>query len=182
MAIFMLVGLGIASSAQAKDKPTTQEQIDAFLAEHPDATQSGDYEVAWNDGAVVMTWPDESTGKVKPAQSANGQGKKDEGEVGTMDVEGCPSGWTTRNYYCFFEHSSFGGRMLQFADCGGVQFFSDYGFRNQTSSWVNTTNNTIDVRDIDLAVNLWREGPGTKSSYVGNTNNDRADSFRTYCG
>jgi uncharacterized protein YidB (DUF937 family) len=187
LALFMLGSLGLASSAQAKhDQPTTQEQIDAFLAEHPDATQTGDYEVSWNNDAVVMVWPNESTGKVKPAQSENGQGKQGEGEVGTLDVEGCPSGYTVRNYYCFYEHSNWNGRMLKFADCGYLQRLTDYGFGNQTSSWVNTTGNSVSVRDVNASTgsitHLWTESSNSKSSYVGNANNDRADDFNPSCG
>ena len=178
-----LAGVGVNSAAAAPKQASVQAQIDSFLTKHKDAAQTGPDEVSWNDGAVVMTWPDPSTGKVRPAQAAN-NGKTDAGgEIGTMDVNGCPEGYTVRDAYCFYEHSNFAGRMLKFYDCGGQQYMGQYGFNDKTSSWVNTINNTVIARDFDGTrhVAMWYEQPRTKSSYVGNTYNDRLDAFTTIC-
>jgi hypothetical protein len=176
--------LAAASPVSAKEGPSgaanpggTERQIRSFLDAHPDAVRYSRSQVAWQDGAVILTWPDPRTGKVSlsPADRPD----LEPGEVGASDVNGCPAGITKTNKYCFYEHSSFGGRMLQFQDCGGDQFFDTYGFSNQTSSWVNTTSNV--VRVYDGFISIWDEPKNSKSSYVGAAANDKADSFHTYC-
>jgi hypothetical protein len=178
-----LVALSVVATSPAQAAPkgsSVQSQIDAFLVEHSDATQVSDFEVAWNDGAVVMGWPD-GTGKTPASQAANRDKGSQEGEVGTLDFAGCPGGTFTRNYYCFYEHSNYGGRRLQFADCGYLQSLNNYGFFAQASSWVNLTRNTVYVYD-QYGASLWVEQPGAKSSYVGNFANDRASYFDPRCG
>ncbi len=168
------------SGAGSTEGQQRSESDYAFLVEHSDATQVSDFEVAWNDGAVVMGWPD-GTGKTPASQAANRDKGSQEGEVGTLDFAGCPGGTFTRNYYCFYEHSNYGGRRLQFADCGYLQSLNNYGFFAQASSWVNLTRNTVYVYD-QYGASLWVEQPGAKSSYVGNFANDRASYFDPRCG
>jgi hypothetical protein len=92
-------------------------------------------------------------------------------------VHGCPSGW-----FCFYHDANFGGRMLQFSDCG-IQNLTDFGFNDQASSWVDNTGSSVDVF---LNINggggvLWHESPHSSSSFVGSGANDRASSFRRNC-
>jgi hypothetical protein len=90
---------------------------------------------------------------------------------------GCPKGW-----FCFYQHEKWGGRMLRFSNCppGGLaQYFTDYGFENQTTSWtVNRSLNFVNVNDF--ASNLWNESAFSASSNVGTARNDRADYFICY--
>ncbi|WP_344892204.1 peptidase inhibitor family I36 protein [Actinomadura meridiana] len=90
----------------------------------------------------------------------------------------CPSGW-----YCFYESKNFGGRRLQFRDCGGTQYLTNYGFGNQTTSWQNTTKHTVYVYDNAATppTYMWTEEPTTAALQVGETFDDRADSFYTGC-
>lgn len=86
----------------------------------------------------------------------------------------CPSGWL-----CLWAASQFTGRMLQFQSTGSWQNLTNYGFNDVMSSWANK-------RSFD---SLWAynvTGGGTvrcmdslsSSSYVGNTDNDKASSIR----
>jgi Peptidase inhibitor family I36 len=137
------------------DTQTLQDQIDAQLLLAPGGKQIGQNQIAWRDGAVIMTFSESPMTVLSPR---------------------CPDGWT-----CFFEHRDWGGRMLQFRDCGIWQFFSDYGFRNQTSSWHNRLNQFVYVDDDDAGVRLWTEYPQARSSWVGSAANDRADSLLITC-
>ena len=179
MAVVAAVGL-MAGPVQAAGG-NVDASIKKFLRENPTAVRVSPYQVSWSDGAL-MTWADPRTGSV-PTDPVNRVDLRGGGEeISTLDVEGCPSGAFTTNKYCFYEHSSWGGRMLQFADCGSTQFLNNYGFTNQTSSWVNTTSNTVNVWSTDKTTGyLWSEAANSKSSYVGSTNNDRADYFQTLC-
>jgi hypothetical protein len=88
---------------------------------------------------------------------------------------GCESGW-----YCFYATTGFGGRRLNFRDCGGRQSLENYGFGLQTSSWVNTSRHTVFVYD-GAGVLLWKEEPRSASSEVGASRDHRAAFFETVC-
>jgi Peptidase inhibitor family I36 len=89
-------------------------------------------------------------------------------------VNGCPSGW-----YCFYVDANFGGRVLQFSDCG-IHDLRDFGFNNGISSWVNNTASSVDVFNARGAL-LWHEPPHSKSSFVGSAANDQAAIVRRNC-
>lgn len=94
-------------------------------------------------------------------------------------VNGCPYG-ELNQWACFYADVDFGGRMLEFQDCGYEQYFSNYGFQDETSSWVNTK--SVDVSVFDYSgYQLWMESPNSKSSWVGSAANDRAWSLYIYC-
>jgi hypothetical protein len=178
--------LAASPQSHANADAATERQIADFLSAHPTANRFGPYQVAFDNASIVLTWPNPSTGRV-PTQAADRPDlRPTSGGVQPADVYGCPSGPLVPDWYCFYQDISFGGRMLEFKDCsnsGLRQNFSDYGFRNETSSWVNTTNNVVDVFDFAPGGDnlLWIEAPGSGTDYVGNANNDRADYFITYC-
>jgi hypothetical protein len=184
-ALAALVGITAVPGVAAADGKATGRvgaSIAKFLREHPDATKVSPYQVAWANGAI-LTWADPATGAI-PTDVENRSELPPGDEVSTLDVNGCPSGSFTTNKYCFYEHTNFGGRMLQFADCGSYQYFSTYGFENQTSSWVNTTGNTVTVYNRLVGGGqaiLWVEGPASNSSVVTTANNDKADHFYSKC-
>ena len=93
----------------------------------------------------------------------------------TPALYGCESGW-----YCFYAAAGFGGRRVNFRDCGGRQSLENYGFGLQASSWVNTTRHTIFVYD-SAGTLLWKEEPRSASSEVGASKVDRAAFFETVC-
>jgi hypothetical protein len=89
-----------------------------------------------------------------------------------------------RAWYCFYTDRDFGGRRLQFKDTD-ADFAGNWGFDNQTSSWVNT-NHTFSIYAYSVScgnVHLWTEPTGpASSSYVGDTNNDRLSFWsKTFC-
>ncbi len=75
-------------------------------------------------------------------------------------AQACPRGW-----YCFYSQTSWDGRMLQFKDCGGYQYFSHYGFVGKTRSWDNETNHRIQVFN-NAPRFLWEERRWSRSRAV----------------
>jgi hypothetical protein len=145
------------TAAPANAAPSAQAQINAVIAAHG-GKQISATQVAWQDGAVVL---DVAT----PG-------------IGLAAVEGCAD-----NAYCFYQHQNFGGRKLTFRDCtaaGLRQNLYDYGFGNQTTSWV--VNKSLRLVDVFHSTNtrLWQSRAHSKSSNVGTADNDKADWFRCY--
>jgi hypothetical protein len=178
-----------------------QAEIDAQIATYG-GTQITPYEVAYNNGDVIMVFANPVTGELPTgsAERAETRQPADSGRPGaaaqltpltTSYRYGCPytstTGWT-----CFYQNIDFnhyscggggacgdGGRMLQFDTCGN-QSLGTYGFSGQTSSWVNNTDSYVTVYDANNAL-LWSEAPGYSSSYVGSGDNDKAASFWLIC-
>jgi len=149
---------------------TPRPEIAQALSEHPGGVQINKDQIAWNNGTVVLTIPSEP----QPAAQDS------KGPIALATVHGCPSGW-----FCFYQDINFNantaGRRLQFSDCssgGTAQFLTDYGFGNQTSSWVvNKSLGFVDVIDSETDSDLWFESGNSSSSWVGSAANDRADWF-----
>jgi hypothetical protein len=166
--------------APARSEATSLENdIERVLSTSPGAVRTGTYEVSWDGGAVVSTWVPKgsSSGDRGGALAARDADTTSSVTLATS-VGGCPDG-TTVHWYCFYEHSSFGGRMLQFRDCPSTQSLGAYGFANQTTSWVNNRSGvTITVYDGSTSGTvLWREYGRSSDSNVGTWANDRADTF-----
>lgn len=155
----VLVGALVAAASVALGAPAhaatgVQRQITQQLARHPGGVQTAPNEISYRDGNVKLVIP---TAQL-PAT--------------------CPGDW-----YCFFQYKDFSGRMLQFHDCGGTQFLTDYGFGNRTSSWQNRSNNTVEIYDQEVEPwkLLWTEGPDSESRDVGTDADNKADFFNTAC-
>jgi hypothetical protein len=185
LALFLLAAAVLPSSASAaapaaSRSDTLQSTINTFLAAHPQGTQISPNAVSFDHGNVVEVFTNRHGHTTDPEASPD-----------TTYVHGCPEG-TIVHWYCFYEFKNYNKdapikhpRRLQFKDCGGTQYFSNYGFRNEASSWVNPTYHTIRAYDYyaggDGGGRLWTEGPHSRSSYVGNSKNNRADYFTTTC-
>lgn len=119
----------------------------------------------------------------KAAQRAIGV---DDGTVVAASAGGCPTVTFGNDWYCFYEHSNYGGRRLQWSDyyskSNNVSFFT-YGFQDQTSSWVNGGGYDIVVYNLTSTYGqlvlqfLWREEDHSSSTLA--YPNDRADGFWT---
>ena len=158
-AVGLLAGPAAASEADTTAAPSVQQQIDAQLRAAPGGVQTSANEIAWRDGAVVMTFPNVQ-----------------QGEFTTLAVANCPSG-----SFCFWDAANFEGRRLQFSDCGR-QDLGDYGFRNRATSWQNTTASRVNVYQSDAIDDLlWTMAPRGRSANVGAADNDRADYFVRVC-
>lgn len=159
----------------AGSPPGGAAAVERFLAEHPGAERVDDRTVAWDGGAVLMVFPERPQGRA-PSAEVEAEGKA-EGEALTSasSVYGCESGWS-----CLYEHSGYGGRRLQFRDCGVTQSLGAYGFANQASSWVNNRPHPTTVGAYP-GTTLWYEASYSRSSWVGSTDNDRADTIRLGC-
>lgn len=95
-----------------------------------------------------------------------------------LDVYGCPSGIFVKDYYCFYTDAGFGGRRLQFSEtCRDTA--DDWGFDNQTSSWVNNDTDKVIIAYGDQARDnkLWDEPENSVNSNVGAANNDRMSAW-----
>jgi hypothetical protein len=172
-----------AASAASVVSPT-QKAINAQIAKYG-GRQVSPYEVAYQGGNVVMVFPDTS-GKVpnNPSARAEFADSAVSPASAALDTHGCPSGWTQK-WYCVYQDRDFGGRMLEFKDCGpsgnpAYNYLSDYGFAYQTSSWVNTKTDTS-VNVYQGYTYLWSESPNSLSSWVGSANNDRATELLGFC-
>ncbi len=153
------VGSPAAAQGPGTAATSLQQQIDDQLRTSPGGVQINSNQIAWKNGTVVMTFPDATQPRDSLRAPAN-----------------CPS-----LYFCFWAAANFEGRRLQFSDCG-VQDLGDYGFRNQTTSWQNTTADWIQVFQLDVIDDLlWQEAPRSRSANVGAADNDRADYFERVC-
>jgi transcriptional regulator with XRE-family HTH domain len=115
-------------------------------------------------------------GAAVPLAAGALRGGQAPGAPGSMPARnGCDSGW-----YCFYATPGFGGRRLDFHDCGGRQSLENYGFGQQASSWVNTGPHTVFVYDGAGSL-LWKEEPRSASAEVGAAHDDRASFFETVC-
>jgi hypothetical protein len=96
-----------------------------------------DLSKGWGEAQACVVWEtadasqcfrteaemDAYTDKINAEINAGARG----GEVGTMA--------TCSSYLRLYEHTSFGGRVLQFASRGYWQNLGDYGFNDETSSY-----------------------------------------------
>ena len=172
-----------AASPSSAD-PALRQAVAQQLRNYPGGTQISPNEVSYHGGKVIVVFPDATghvptTANARPSVTPNA----------TYYWHGCPYG-DSASWYCFYADVNFGGRMLQFQDCssgGTIQSLAQYGFANQTSSWVNTsgikaasTSKWVDVYDGNN-IFLWEEPPNSDSSWVGAGANDRAVWFATFC-
>lgn len=145
---------------------TPRPEIAEALSQRAGGVQINENQIAWDDGTVVLTIPDEQQPSL---------GEEEALLAGT--VHRCPSGW-----YCFYEHATWEGRILRFSSCsfwGTSQNLSDYGFANQASSWL--VNRSLDVVKVYGGFRLlWKERAHSSSAWVGAAANDKADRFTCY--
>jgi hypothetical protein len=169
-------GSGFANTLRLSpvSRMALQGEVDAVLRARPGGTQISQYEVSWEGGQVVLALP--APGRPRAAVPSVTTGVL-EPQAGSSDS--CPWSFASR-YTCFYADSGFNGRRLQFADtyCSGPVNFGDYAFSNTISSWVNNTAHIVKVYDGPNATQtmLWKENGVSHSAYVGDADNDRADS------
>ena len=149
---------GPPAAAQPSARSSLQAQATRILHDHPGGVQISPTQIAWHNGTVILNLQ-------TPARGASPN----------TSFDGCPSG-----YYCFFEFQNFTGRMLQLSTCNSTPiYFSDYGFQNLTSSTV--VNRSIYYLNVYEQLSpsgwnyLWSDVSYSAQSYVGTTNDNRAD-------
>ncbi|MFE2726694.1 peptidase inhibitor family I36 protein [Kitasatospora sp. NPDC059327] len=149
-----------------------QHVVDEQLAGGRGGYQSAANEITYPDGAVVvLPLPGE-------ARAPTWSGDVPRRAAADADWKGCPHDPT---YYCFYQDINWAGRRLQFAAVYEEKpvSFTDYGFQDQTSSWVNTTRNLSVIVDKYGGATtwrmLWKETPGSLSASV--QEHDQADRF-----
>lgn len=137
--------------------------MDAQLAASRGGRQSAANEITFG-GGVVMVLP--LPGEERAPVWSRARGTRS----ATADWKGCPDD-TSPSYYCFYADINWGGRRLQFSALYEEKpvMFSDYGFQDQTSSWVNTGKFAIIVDGYGGGGQwslLWREPPASLSASV----------------
>ncbi|NEE00529.1 peptidase inhibitor family I36 protein [Phytoactinopolyspora halotolerans] len=198
---------GTAHSGTAPSGPLAEEMAE-LLELQPGGVQISDNALAWDDGATVVVWP--SPGEtVAPAglgenvradvveelgsetlqeQSETGNAAAVEGDAaGAASSDLQPAGSYTScpySYYCFYTGSNYDGTRYQFSStCSS--YASNWGFNNQTTSWVNRggSGKAIYAFDYQGSSRLWYEAVGTQDSYVGSSDNNRMSYWTcTYTG
>ncbi|WP_256791999.1 peptidase inhibitor family I36 protein [Terrabacter sp. Ter38] len=161
-----------------------QHQIDLQLAKTKGGVQISDNAVAYNNGDVIVVFPNPGQRKAPAGIGSNVRNTSlartaaAESPAIAAGLQDCPDGFTAHSY-CFYTDVNWGGRRLQFQNtCVGKA--SDFGFDNQTSSWVNNNPNAYEYTydGSNLSTFLWSTGLGaSQSSWVGATNNDRMSSW-----
>ncbi|MDX6242028.1 MAG: hypothetical protein QOG10_6899 [Kribbellaceae bacterium] len=182
------------SATAAADQPTgpLAAEMRSLLKLQPGGLQVSDNALVWEATGTVVVWPSPGE-RVAPkglghnvrrdtARRVGVEALADYSPDSVQDVHGCPSGITVKDYYCFYTDINWGGRRLQFTGATAYGEARDWGFDNQTSSWVNTDSN-VNVHVYDGVVTfewlLWNMPENSVSSYVGNSVNDRMGSWRS---
>ncbi|MFJ1937898.1 peptidase inhibitor family I36 protein [Kitasatospora sp. NPDC088160] len=157
------------------DRDLLQQAVDAQLTASKDGKQTAANEITYPDGAVVvLPLPGE-------AQAPPWSGDHHRRSARGADWKKCPAPTSEPSYYCFYADKNWGGRRLQFNLFHEDRpvYFADYGFRDQTSSWVNTARGLEVIVDNDPGDGqwqmLWKEPPESLSASVGFDN--MADRF-----
>jgi hypothetical protein len=155
----------------ALESSRIEREISRVLRTSLGARRTGPWEVSWDGGAVVSRW-------TLPRAQTSTSASTSMAVSAASSYAGCPDG-TYVHWFCFYEHASYGGRMLQFRDCPSTQSLAAYGFANAATSWVNNRSGaTVTVYDgSSSGTVLWREYGRSHSSNVGSWANDRADTF-----
>lgn len=184
LVVTMSPGAATADSASDGHAGALQRQIDAQLATTKGGVQVSDNAVAYNGGNVVVVFPNPGQRKAPNGLGANVRNTSlakaaAAASPASAQLQDCPDGFTA-HWYCFYTDVNWGGRRLQFKDtCVGKA--SDWGFDNETSSWVNNNPNAYEYTYDGSGLNgafLWSMSWGpTQASWVGAANNDRMSSW-----
>ncbi|MEH1163968.1 peptidase inhibitor family I36 protein [Micromonospora sp. CPCC 205539] len=155
-----------APAASAAPPANAQDKLQSEISAHIKAyggKQISVNQIAWEDG-VTMTFP------LPGAKVALAPGQ----EMVPLGTPNCRRGWS-----CLWEHNNFEGRYVDYYNCGTV-WLRDKGFENMASSWHNNqTGGAYSIVYNYVGSNpqqIWFEPAGASAAYVGNGNNDIADS------
>lgn len=194
--VLVLTMTATAGAAAAAPDPL-QEEIEQVLAKTQGGAQISRHEIAWDGGAVIMSFPlpGETQAPVSTAAAQRLQAKATGRPVGTAELlrvsggvsaqadDKCPTEVFGNDWYCFYQNADFGGRRLQWnATHKSPVYFSKYDFDNRTSSWSNRGGKKIYVYEdfwVDNPTKLWTESAHSRDSYVGYNVDNRADYFVT---
>lgn len=170
-----IIGCAADPSPSVPQGTADDAQMQELLREFPEATQIDDHSIGWDDGKVVLVLPRNGDAEIAAEDPGTDPAAVADLSPALANPHACPSGW-----YCVYQDSNWGGRRLQFSDCTRNDL-SNFGFRDQTSSWVNNGSLTVQVKnDLTLQPDqvLWTMAPQSLSSFVGAANNDKADFFQ----
>lgn len=173
-----------ADTGEAEPSGPLAAEMEAALDHQPGGVQLSDNAMAWDDGDVIVVWPDPGADAapfglgdgvrsgVVEALGITGLAQPFEPFADDMQARGsastCPSG-----YYCFYTSSNFDGARYQFASTCSA-YASSWGFDNTASSWVNrNSGRNYHAYDYLGGARLWTMTPGASDSYVGASADNR---------
>jgi hypothetical protein len=156
------------------------EEMAELLERQPGGVQVSDNAMAWDGGETLVVWPLPGETRAPAGLGENliedvveDLGLHPQARGADFAPAGvytsCPSG-----YYCFYTSSNYNGTRYQFSStCSS--YASNWGFNNQTSSWVNRAGSNKIIYAYASAGGslLWYEPHPSQSSYVGSSNNNR---------
>ena len=168
----------------ADDAPTgpLAAEMTAALEQHPGGVQVSDNAMAWDDGAIVVVWPDPGE-TVAPFGLGDGVRPDVVAALGleasvrsasrTGDVVSRASALScTPGRYCFYPDANFGGVRSEFSTTCSA--YAGASLDGTTSSWVNRNpNRNFHVYDYFGGPRLWTMPAGTLTSdaYLGAADN-----------
>lgn len=175
LCVVSIVGCVADTSPGTPPRTGDNAQIQELLEEFPEATQIDDHSIGWGDGKVVLVLPEDDAGELSAEDHGPDPVVGLSQALSASAVHGCPSGW-----YCVYADGSWRGHRLQFSDCSRNDLIN-YGFRDQTESWVNNGPHRVQVKN-DLTARpdpvLWTMSPHSSSSDVGDAKRNKADYFQ----
>ncbi|WP_129667157.1 peptidase inhibitor family I36 protein [Phytoactinopolyspora endophytica] len=188
----------MAGQASSDDSPAPTGPLADEMAEllelQPGGIQVSDNALTWDDGDTVVVWPNpgetvapaglgenvrsdvvEAMGSATLLEQAEAENVSAEPGTASSDFQAAGS-YTScpYSYYCFYTGSNYDGTRYQFSStCSS--YASNWGFNNQTTSWVNRAGSGKAVYAFDYkgSSRLWYEARGSQDSYVGSSDNNR---------
>ncbi|MCW5815859.1 MAG: peptidase inhibitor family I36 protein [Labilithrix sp.] len=101
--------------------------------------------------------------------------EEEQGETSSALASSCSAG-----YACIYQHSKFGGRLLQFRDGGCQNLGGKYNFNDRASSIRNRTGRTLRLyKDANCKGSTRTFGPGEQTQSLGGFG-DEASSIRIF--
>ncbi|MEU7188600.1 peptidase inhibitor family I36 protein [Streptomyces sp. NPDC045369] len=196
----VMITLATVPGAQAETVDPLQAEINEVLSKTEGGTQISRYEIAWDDGKVVQSFPLPGEQKAPPFSEA---AEKLQAKLAGVSLKAlrtataqkasvqaggdCPTEVFGRNWYCFYQYNNFAGRRLAWNEPHPLgKKFSEYNFVNMTSSFSNKGSLTIRVYgrtrpndDTSCTQLLWTEPPRSYDNDIGDSVDNQADCFET---
>jgi hypothetical protein len=180
----------VAGGEPVATASSVAQEMAELLKLQPTGIQVSDNAIYVPENGTTVVWP--SPGQTTAPAALGANVRPDalkragitsvQSQFGTQDVNGCPSGITAKDYYCFYTAENFGGRRLQFTGATSQSTATQWGFDNQTLSWVNTdTNVRIQTADgANYTGYMWTEPENAKSSVVATGYKNKLSSWFTF--
>ncbi|TDC35769.1 peptidase inhibitor family I36 protein [Kribbella albertanoniae] len=183
-------GYDTGQSVDVATASSVAQEMAELLKLQPTGIQVSDNAIYVPENGTTVVWP--SPGQTTAPDGLGTNIRPDalkragitsvESQFGAQTVEGCPSGITAKDYYCFYTAEKFAGRRLQFTGATTKSTAQQWGFENSTYSWVNTDTNTrVQACDgANYSGYMWVEQENSKSSVLDASYKGKLSSWFTF--